>query len=66
MAPNLKVEDKLDGAINFKYWKTKILLILEGNELQDHVEKFIPEPKPTGVEEKAKYKNNEATWREYW
>ena len=58
MAANFRVEDRLDGAINFRSWNTRILLILEENELQDHVEKVILEPK--GVEEQAKYKKNEA------
>lgn len=58
MTPSLKVEERLDIAINFKSWKTKILLILEENELQNHVEKVTLEPE--GTQEKSKYKKNEA------
>ena len=58
MAPSLKVEDRLDGVINLRSWKTRILLILEENELQDQVEKVILDPE--GAKEKAKYKKNEA------
>jgi hypothetical protein len=58
MVPSLRVEDRLDGATNFRSWKTRILLVLEENELQNHVKEVIPEPE--GAEEKAKYKKNEA------
>ena len=57
MVPSLRVEDGLDGATNIRSLKTRILL-LEENELQDHVKEVILEPE--GVEEKAKYKENEA------
>ena len=38
MAIGLRVEDKLDGAINFGAWKERMILILQENELQDIVE----------------------------
>lgn len=60
MVPSLKVEDRLDGATNFRSWKTKILLVLEENDL-DHVKKVIPWLE--GAEEKAKHKKNDAKAR---
>ena len=29
----MKVEDRLDGATNFLFWKPRVLLILEENDL---------------------------------
>jgi len=61
MVPSLKVEDRLDGATNFRSWKTRILLVLEENDLQDHVKEIIPWPE--GFGEKAKHKKNDAKSR---
>jgi len=36
MVTTLKV-DILDGAMNIRPWKTRILFILEDNEIDDHV-----------------------------
>jgi hypothetical protein len=38
MATGLRVEDRLDGAVNFSPWKERITLILQENELWDIVE----------------------------
>ena len=35
MATGLRIEDRLDGTINFSPWKAKIVLILQENELWD-------------------------------
>ena len=37
MTTNLRVEDRLVGADNFRSWKHRILLILEENDLLDYV-----------------------------
>ena len=57
MSTSMRVEDRLDGADNFRSWKHRIQLILEENELLDHVKKMLPEPE--GEEAKAKFKKNE-------
>jgi hypothetical protein len=57
MITNLRVEDSLDGTNIFRSWKHRILLILEDNELLDHVKQVLPEPEEE--EAKAKYKKNE-------
>lgn len=57
MVTNLRLEDRLDGATNFKSWKNGILFILEENEIHNHVKNVITEPE--GEEEKSKYMNNE-------
>jgi hypothetical protein len=57
MITNMRVEDRLDGADNFKSWKHRILLILEENELLDHVKQVLLEPEEEDA--KAKFKKNE-------
>jgi hypothetical protein len=57
MITSMRVEDRLDGADNFRSWKHRILLILEENELLDHVKQVLPEPEEEDA--KAKYKKNE-------
>ena len=41
MVSSLRVEHWLDGASNFKYWKTRILFILDENEIQDYIKKCL-------------------------
>jgi hypothetical protein len=57
MSTSMRVEDRLDGADNFRSWKHRIQLILEENELLDHIKKMLPEPEDE--EAKAKFKKNE-------
>jgi len=54
---SLRLEDRLEGANNFRSWKTKILFVLEENEIQNYVKNEITEPE--GEEEKSKYRKNE-------
>ena len=58
MVTSLKVEDKLDGATNFTSSKTRILFILEENEIQDYVQKGVSESEDD--EGKSSKKKNEA------
>jgi hypothetical protein len=44
MSTSMRVEDRLDGEDNFISWKKKVLLILEENELLDHVKNILLEP----------------------
>jgi hypothetical protein len=57
MSTNMRVEDRLDGADNFRSWKHRVLLILEENDLLDYVMKTLPEPEDE--EAKAKFRKNE-------
>jgi hypothetical protein len=57
MFTSMRVEDILDGDDNFRSWKHIVLLILEENDLLDHVMKDIPEPEDE--EAKTKFKKNE-------
>ena len=57
MVSSLKVEDRLDGASNFRSWKTRILFVLEENVIHEYVKKDILEPEDHG--EKDKHKKNE-------
>jgi len=40
MVPSLRAEDMMEGATNFRSWKTRIL-VLEENEIQDHGRKLF-------------------------
>ena len=57
MITSVRVEDRLDGAYNFRSCKHRVLLILEENELLDHVKLVLPELEEEDA--KAKYKKNE-------
>ena len=56
MYSNLRVEDKLEGANNFRSWKHRILLILEENDLISYAKEDIQEPEEE--EAKTRYKKN--------
>jgi hypothetical protein len=45
MSTNMKVEDRLDGGDNFIFLTKKILLIIEYNELLDHIKQMLLETK---------------------
>ena len=45
MMNHTKVEDKLEGADNFRAWKYRISLILKENDLDKYVNEVVPEPK---------------------
>jgi hypothetical protein len=57
MSTNMRVEDRLDGEDNFRSWKHKVHLILEENELLDHIKQILPEPEEE--DPKAKFRKNE-------
>ena len=40
----MKVEDRLDGASNFNSWNSRVLLILEENDLLKFVNEKVPKP----------------------
>jgi hypothetical protein len=44
MVSTLQIENRLEGATNFWAWKAKILLLLEENDLKEHVESMVPSP----------------------
>jgi hypothetical protein len=53
----MRVEDKMDGVDGFIFWKNRVLLILEENDLLDHVNQVLREPKKEDAKEK--FKKNE-------
>ena len=63
----MKSENKLDGASNFRAWKTKIYLILANNKVLDIVKGNIMEPQfeegkekePHNVAVMEKFKDND-------
>ena len=46
---SVEVEDRLGGTSNFNSWKSRVLIILEENDLQKFVNEKVPE-----LEEKTK------------
>jgi hypothetical protein len=44
MVNTLKIEDKLEGATNFRGWKARFLLLLEENDLKEYVEGVVASP----------------------
>lgn len=57
MATGLRVEDRLDVAVNFSPWKARIVLILQGNELWYIVNSTQTKPitLPTDATDKAAF-----------
>ena len=54
MATNLRIEDKLDGAINFSQWKARIVLILQDSELWDIVNNTTTNPMTIRIDATSK------------
>jgi len=46
MTSSIKLNEKLEGAENFRTWKDRIMLFLEENDLDGFVENEVPEPDP--------------------
>ena len=58
MVVGLRVEDRLEGISNFRSWKSRMLMLLNEQDLKDHILKDIPEPEAT--RDKTKHMKNEA------
>ena len=58
MVVGLRVEDRLEGISNFRSWKNRMLMLLNEQDLKDHVLKVIPEPE--AARDETKHKKNEA------
>jgi hypothetical protein len=56
MTTSTKLDEKLEGADDFRAWKYKVMLILEENDLVSFIEQDIEELE--GDEAKAKYKKD--------
>ena len=57
----MKVEDHLDGNTNFISWKSRVLLILEENDLLKLVREKVPEPE--AEEDKSHWRKSDARAR---
>ena len=42
MVNTLKLEDRLEGETNFQAWKSRVLILLEENDLKEYVEDVVP------------------------
>ena len=56
MSRHTKLDEKLEGADNFRAWKYRISLVLEENELDSYIHEEVPVPE--GDEAKALHKEN--------
>jgi hypothetical protein len=56
MTTETKIDEKLDGADNFRAWRYKVTLLLEEHELDKFIIEEVQEPQ--GDEAKAKYKKD--------
>ena len=56
MSLSTKLDEKLEGADNFRAWKYRVMLILEEHDLEGFIEADSPEPK----EDKAKAKHKKS------
>jgi hypothetical protein len=56
MTSKTKLDEKLEGADNFRAWKYRVMLILEENDLEGFVQEEVEELE--GDEAKAKYRKN--------
>jgi hypothetical protein len=57
MDNSMRVEDRLEGSKNFISWNHRLQMILDENDLLEHVTVGVPEPKEE--EQKTKHKKNE-------
>ena len=56
MTNSTKLDEKLEGAENFRAWKYHIMLILEENDLEGFIREEVAEPEE--AEAKSKYKKD--------
>ena len=54
MTNNTKLDEKLEGAENFRRWKYRIMLILEENGLEGFIKKKVAKPEEDEVKVKHK------------
>ena len=54
MSHHTKLDEKIEGADNFRAWKYRISLVLEENELDSYINEEVPVPE--GDEAKALHK----------
>jgi hypothetical protein len=64
MKRSFRVEDRLEGATNFRAWNTNILLILEENDILYYISEEIPELKED--EEKFKHRKKAIMTKRIW
>jgi hypothetical protein len=57
MATSMRVEDRLEGSRNFRSWKHRLQMILDENDLLEHV--IVGVQEPDEEEEMTKHKKNE-------
>ena len=63
MSHHTKLDEKLEGADNFRAWKYRISLVLEENELDSYISEEVPVPE--GDEAKALHKKKDTVVRDH-
>jgi len=58
MAITLRVEDRLDGVLNFNSWKVRIINMLEESDLGSYMTRVVEEP--TNDDDKATLKKDQS------
>ena len=56
MTNKTKLDENIEGALNFREWKYIIMLILEENDLEGYIKEEVKDPE--GDEAKTKQKND--------
>ena len=54
MDKNTNLDEKLEGAENFRAWKYRIMLILQENDIEKFVKEEVKEPEEEKVDSKHK------------
>ena len=54
MTKNTKLDEKLEGAENFRAWKYRIILILKENDLEGFIKEEVAEPEEAEAKSKCK------------
>jgi hypothetical protein len=62
MATSMSVEDRLEGFRNFRSWKHRLQMIIDENDLLEHVTMGVL--KPEEEDQKTKHKKNEKKSKE--
>ena len=52
MTSSTKLDEKLEGAENFRAWRFRVMLIMREQSLVKHVTKDVPEPEEEEAKEK--------------
>jgi len=64
MMASMSVEERLEGAMNFNSWKSRVMNLLEENDLDGYMTSVVAEPSDDAW--KTAYKKNQAKEKSYF